>query len=268
MSIITLLTDFGMQDEYVGVIKGVIYGINPKVKIVDLSHAIKPRDVLSAGYLLKSSYSFFPQGTIHMAVVDPGVGSRRNILAADISGHLFLAPDNGLLGPVLAKESLRSLVVLDTPDLYRQPVSGTFHGRDIFAPVAAHLSLGMSVDKLGRPLKPGEMNLLPGTEPAYNDQGMLCGSIVRVDHFGNLITNLELAQLVAKGFWEDPDNLVVQVKGANIKGIQRCYADSPAGSLLVVLGSSNCLEIAVSMGSAANKLKVQSGACVLLSKKK
>lgn len=266
MTIISLLTDFGARDEYVGVIKGVIYGINAEATIVDLSHEVPPQDVRSAAHILLSAYGYFPEGSIHMAVVDPGVGSKRKILAAKISGHLFLAPDNGLLGPVMAHGRTEALVTVQAPGLYLQPVSQTFHGRDIFAPLAAHLSLGCGIKRLGNPLEPAQTVLLPHESPRFNARGALCGRVVRVDHFGNLITDISLEQLTTQGFWEQPALLVIQMEGASIEGVGGCYADAHPGQLLALIGSSNFLEIAVSMGNAAETLKTQAGAEVTVSK--
>lgn len=266
MTIISLLTDFGTRDEYVGVIKGVIYGIHAEATIVDLSHEVPPQDVRSAAYLLLSAYGYFPEGSIHVAVVDPGVGSKRKILAAKISGHLFLAPDNGLLGPVMARGRTEALVTVEAPGLYLQPVSQTFHGRDIFAPLAAHLSLGCGIERLGNPMEPGQTVSLPDESPRFNSRGALGGRVVRVDHFGNLITDISLEQLTTGGFWEQPAAAVIQVGGATVEGIGTCYADAHPGKLLALIGSSKFLEISVSMGNAAETLKTKAGAKVTVSK--
>ena len=266
MGIISLLTDFGTRDEYAGVIKGVIYGINPDVTVVDLSHEVPPQDISFAAHLLLSAYAFFPKGSIHVAVVDPGVGGKRNILAARISGHIFIAPDNGLLGPVLARGDIEELVHVEAPGLYLQPVSHTFHGRDIFAPLAAHLSLGHDLKSLGSPLEQSLTVPLHLETPRCNEQGNLCGCVVRSDHFGNLITNISLAQLSAAGFTKDPATLVIRVGATSIHGISPCYADGHPGELLAVIGSTGFLEIAACMGTAAGTLGTKAGATVTISK--
>ena len=201
-----------------------------------------------------------------MAVVDPGVGSKRKILAAKISGHLFLAPDNGLLGPIMAQGRTQELVAVEAPGLYLQPVSPTFHGRDVFAPLAAHLSLGCGIKRLGNPLDPDQTVALPDKLPRFDARGALCGRIVRVDQFGNLITDISLGQLSAGGLWEQPAALVIRVGGASVEGISTCYTDAHPGNLLALIGSSNFLEIAVSMGNAAELLGTQAGAEVTVSK--
>ena len=149
MAIVTLLTDFGCCDEYVGVIKGVVLSIHPGASIVDISHDMDPQDVVGAAHVLRAAFSWFPQGTVHVAVVDPGVGTQRAILAARCDGHLFLAPDNGLLSPVLLSGSSVAVYAVENPALFRHPVSRTFHGRDIFAPVAARLAMGLPLTSVG-----------------------------------------------------------------------------------------------------------------------
>ncbi|MEJ2038130.1 MAG: SAM-dependent chlorinase/fluorinase [Desulfosarcinaceae bacterium] len=268
MSLITLLTDFGTRDEYVGVLKGVIYTINPNATVVDLSHEVAPQDVRAAAYLLRASYEYFPKGSIHMAVVDPGVGSRRKVLAARAAGHVFLAPDNGLLDPLLARGGVETMVAVDAPELYRPPVSRTFHGRDIFAPVAAHLSLGYAIGRLGAPMDPDEAVRLAGREtPHFNGHDEVCGHVVRIDRFGNLITNIGSELLAAAGLSDDAASLEIRIGDTGIQGISASYSDAPDGAFVAVVGSSNCLEIAVAMGNAAKMLNLQIDAEVYVRRK-
>ena len=171
MGMITLLTDFGTQDEYVGVVKGVIIGINPKARIVDITHGIPPQNVTTAAYTLLAAFPFFPRGTVHMAVVDPGVGTQRRIIAASSDGHVFLAPDNGLLRPVLRAFPPDEIYQVQNEDLFRHPVSRTFHGRDIFAPLAARFSLGLPMKASGRPMALSEVQDLTAQEPRLTSSG-------------------------------------------------------------------------------------------------
>lgn len=258
MAFITLLTDFGIQDEYVGVIKGVISGLNPTVTIIDVTHDIAPQDVVAAAYTLKAAFAFFPQGTIHVAVVDPGVGTRRDILAVRCAGHLFMAPDNGLLGPTLAAHWPESGYRVENEKLFRQPVSRTFHGRDVFAPVAAHLSRGMPLEALGPPLDFKRLQPLSVKEPRLNASGTIEGEIVGVDRFGNLITNISSKHLSMLGIGE----IEVSLSGHTVVGVSDTYAQGASGDILALIGSRDCLEIAVNSASAFNILNLGQGEIV------
>jgi S-adenosylmethionine hydrolase len=258
MAIITLLTDFGTQDEYVGVIKGVIGTINPAATIIDVTHGIPPQNVVAAAYTLKSAYPFFPQGAIHLAVVDPGVGTRRDIVAVRCGGHLFLAPDNGLLGPILAQHPPEEVYRVENENLFRHPVSRTFHGRDVFAPVAAHLSQGLPLKALGRLLDFDRLRPLHVQEPRVGISGVLEGEIVGVDHFGNLITNIGSSHLSGLG----TGKIEILIGDHAISGMVDSYAQSAIGELLAIIGGRDCLEIAVNGGSAFKSLNLAHGAPV------
>jgi S-adenosylmethionine hydrolase len=258
MAVITLLTDFGLQDEYVGVLKGVIAGINPAATVIDLCHGIAPQDVVSAAYALKAAFAYFPRGTIHVAVVDPEVGSQRDIVAVACDGYIFLAPDNGLLGPILADASPQSGYRVENENLFRQPVSRTFHGRDKFAPVAAHLSLGLPLKAVGRPLAIDGLRMLDIGEPRMLSAGTLEGEVVAVDRFGNLITNIRSRHLSALG----SGTLRTLVRGRIISNLAHAYVQDPADELLAIIGSRDCLEIAVNRGSAAELLHAAQGEIV------
>ena len=259
MAIITLLTDFGTRDEYAGILKGVIYGINPAAAIVDLTHAIPPQDVVRAALVLKAAWRYFPAGTIHTAVVDPGVGSGRPIIAARQNGHWFLAPDNGLLSAVWQEGAPERLVRVENQALFLQPVSRTFHGRDIFAPVAAHLSLGMAVEELGSAVHSDEVIRLDLAEPRWIDPDTVVGRIVSVDHFGNLVTNLGAAQMDRLDRSGDGSGVCITVGAHCIQGLSSSYAQKPPGKLMAVIGSREVLEIAVNQGSAAQYVGVGAG---------
>lgn len=251
MAIITLLTDFGTQDEYVAVVKGVILGINPTVTLVDISHDVPPQGVGQAGDMLKAAFAWFPQGTIHVAVVDPDVGGRRAILAASLGGHLFMAPDNGLLTAVCADQPPDSLVRVENSRLFLHPVSATFHGRDIFAPVAAHLSLGMAMRELGPNICFSGAMRLERKEPVEIPGRDIIGQVVGTDHFGNLRTNIDARMLDRMHERYPGRGLVIHIGAHRIEGVSRHYAQKKTDGLIALVSSRNQLEIAVNGGSAA-----------------
>ena len=247
--IITLTTDFGQDDAFVGVMKGVIAGINPSARVTDLTHSIPPFNVLQAAFRLRQAYPYFPKATVHVAVVDPGVGGERRIVAMESDGHLFLAPDNGTLAVVEEESGRAELVSVTEPRFFRPEVSASFHGRDIFAPVAAHLAGGTPLSELGPAITALEPLNFP--RPAFNADGSLDGAVLWADRFGNLATNISLA-LLSEHF---PDPAVrVEIAGKRIARIRRTYSDAAAGELLAMIGSFGMLEIAVRQGSAAAAL--------------
>ena len=255
MAIITLLTDFGARDEYVGVLKGVILSICPAATIVDLCHRIPPQDIVAAAYMLRASFTYFPEGSLHAAIIDPGVGTKRAILAARYKAHLFLAPDNGLLPLVWADDAPDEVVQADNQDLFRQPVSQTFHGRDIFAPLAAHLALGKRIQSAGRPIALSRLHHLDIKGVRYNPDTELEGQIIGTDRFGNLITNIEMMHLDQLHRDRAAADLMITVGKHRIKGLSRHYADGAAKTPIALIGSRNCLEIAVNCGNAAEILQ-------------
>ena len=264
---IVLTTDFGAASPYAGVLHGVVLGINPSAIVVDLTHQIQPQNILQASFILGINYPFFPNGSIHVAVVDPGVGTDRQPLMVGTPTAWFLAPDNGLLSYVLAdhlKETPRQPGLVPLPSdcaayyltnsrYWLSPVSQTFHGRDIFAPVAAHLSLGVSPDQLGQPAR--EMVWLPTPQPTRRGN-KLSGEVLYADHFGNLVTNIPAQDLANNG------SLEVEIKGRRINHLSRTFHDrqkEQAGALLALVGSHGYLEIAVPDGSASLILGVDTG---------
>ncbi len=256
---ITFLTDFGTADPYVAAMKGAALSVNPDALLVDVSHDVLPHDIVGAAYLLAWSFRYFPPHTVHVAVVDPGVGSERRILAAEVQGHVLLAPDNGLLSVALAQSPPTRLVNVTNGAYFRHPVSMTFHGRDILAPVAAHLTLGVDVGKLGRPV--ADPVTLDEALPRRVADNVLEGSVVHVDHFGNLVTNISRQDLAALDPTGDA-RLEVGIADATIEGVQRAYADAGVGRLLAVIGSSGLLEVSANRRSAADILGVGRGATV------
>lgn len=250
--VITLTTDFGSSDWYVGAMKGVILGINPRAEIVDLTHGVGRGDIMSAGFTLRSSYGYFPCGTVHAVVVDPGVGSERKIICTEWQGYVFIAPDNGVLWFCLGEAALRVARTVVRRSLRLERVSSTFHGRDIIAPAAAHLSKGLPVRRLGPPA--GECVRLDFPAPDERKGGLLA-EVIHVDHFGNLTTNVSEASPVLR----EPSGVSVTIRGKTISGISGSYQAVPAGRLLALCGSSGFLEIAVNGGSAAGKLGARRG---------
>lgn len=197
MSIITLLTDFGTEDEYVGLMKGVILSINPSAAIVDITHRIAPQNIAQAAFSLHASYRYFPDRSVHLVVVDPGVGTRRDLLVLKVRKHLFVAPDNGVLTLLLSETGIMTMVRVTNSEFFLKPVSRTFHGRDIIAPVGAHLSKGIDLRKIGEEINPTDAVRLDELQARTLENGGIIGKIVAIDHFGNLISNIESQKLAA-----------------------------------------------------------------------
>ena len=252
MSVITLTSDFGNSDSYVAQMKGVILAINPAVRIVDVTHSIPPQDVPRAAAVLEDIVPAFPAGTIHVVVVDPGVGSQRRLLAAEAAGQKILAPDNGTLSLLFCRWPPTAIRELTCDRFWRQPVSATFHGRDVLAPTAAHWSLGADLAEFGPAVARDFLVPLQISRP-HRHAGVLVGRVEFADSFGNLITNIAETDLAGA-------DVQVSVAGRKICGLARCYAEQPAGTLLTLIGSSGRLEIAVNRGSAAHELAIGGGA--------
>jgi len=267
-SVITLTTDFGTDDAYVAIMKGVILSTNPEVNIVDITHSVEPQNVYQAAFILGYTYRYFPKKTVHVAVVDPGVGSERRGVILKTPSALFVAPDNGILSYVIdelssAKDSVAQYspdqdlvtlgkgleaIAITEPRFWRHPTSTTFHGRDIFAPVAAALSLDISPYECGEKIT--SLHVFPIPKPFVDYQGNLIGHILHVDHFGNLITNIKKANLPGK-------DIPIEVAGRLIQGITDYYAEGE--ELMAIIGSSGYLEIALKNGSAADFLNTAIG---------
>lgn len=262
-ALVTLLTDFGLSDAYVGAMKGVVLGINPQATLVDITHEVSPQNVLQGAFLLGTAWRHFPPGTIHVAVVDPGVGTERRALLLAGHGHLFLAPDNGLLTFVLPGDAPGAApfqpfrarcpegfcaYALTNPRYWRNPVSATFHGRDVFAPVAGHLSLGLAVTELGEPVDTLVRLVIP---PLQQRDDYLVGHVLHIDQFGNVVTTVPETALASGGGVE------VEAGGTKIHGLARTYAE--AHGLAALVGSHGYLEIALTNGSAARMLGVKVG---------
>ncbi len=258
--LVTLTTDFGQFDGYAAVLKGVILTINPQAQPLDFTHQIEPQNVAQAAYLLHTGYRYFPSGSVHLIVVDPGVGSDRKAIALATPEYAFVAPDNGVLTYVWDAAVARwgrdklTLVELDNPRWWRPDISTTFHGRDIFAPVAAHLAAGVNITELGRPLD--ELVRLPLKQPAQRPDGRWEGHIVHVDRFGNCITSFTREFLNDVG---SDESIEVHILDQRINNICRTYGDSEWGMVMALIGSSGRLELAVRNGNAAQLLGVGVG---------
>lgn len=274
-AIITLTTDFGLTDAYVAAMKGVMLSINPQAKLIDICHNIKPQDIHQAGFVLSTAYSYFPERTVHLVVVDPGVGSERKVIILRTPSADFVAPDNGVLSYVIQQfirgslkergtEGVRLInnlqqvelgpelqaVAITKPEFWRSPVSSTFHGRDILAPVAARLSLGASPTDFGEAIT--SVAMLPLPCPYQASDGSLVGHIIHIDSFGNLITNIRGDDLPpTRGA------ITVEVGNQHISGLSRTYAEGRG--LLALIGGSGYLEVSLKGGSASALLGAEVG---------
>lgn len=262
--IITLTTDFGTSDTYVGIMKGVILSINPKAQIVDLTHAIPPQDIYEAAFSIYAARGYFPKGTIHIIVVDPGVGSDRQAIVSHIDNAFFVCPDNGVLSYLLQSAESAGAHPIDSVAIqnavyYLPEVSNTFHGRDIFAPVAAHLSLGVPLGDIGPPVK----TLVRLSIPKIDTSGdTLIGQIIKIDGFGNLITNISKGAFEA--FLNDDVNYEIRAGNASLNRLNSAYADAEIGEPLAIMGSLALLEIAVNGGNAEKQLGLKRGETVVI----
>lgn len=254
--IITLTTDFGTSDAYVGIMKGVILGINPDVQVVDLTHAIPPQDIHDAALSIHSAHRYFPEGTIHTIVVDPGVGSDRQAVICQTDRAFFVCPDNGILTYLLHEienadgQSIKA-VAIQNKAYYLPEVSNTFHGRDVFAPVAAHLSLDVPLANIGPPVTDIVQLPIPTHQVAGNT---IIGQIVKIDRFGNAITNLSESALAGIG-----STYEIRVGSTRLTRLNRAYAESGIGKPLAIIGSFGVLEIAINGGSAETRLGLKRG---------
>lgn len=249
--VITLTTDFGHLDGYVGAMKGVILSICPQAEIVDISHQIRPQGVAQAAYVLSTAAVYFPPGTVHVVVVDPGVGSERRPVAIQTERATYIGPDNGVFSLALNLDPARRAVHLTEPHYHLTPVSATFHGRDVFAPAAAHLACGVALVDMGEVLALSELVELPMVAPLPQPGGGWQCEIMHVDRFGNLITNFRLPS--------PRQGLKVGVGRRWIEEISHTFADAAPGEMVAYAGSSGYLEIAVREGSAADVLEMGVG---------
>jgi len=257
---VTLLTDFGLEDAWVGILKGVILGINPAARIVDITHQIPPQDTAAAAWTIAAAYPYFPPGSVHVIVVDPGVGSDRDILCVRQGDHFFVAPDNGVLSAVLKTGGRTGDIrLVKNRALFLEPVSNTFHGRDILAPVGAHLSLSADIALMGPAAAADDLVCLELPTAAVTGAGELRGTIIRVDHFGNLITNIDRASFDAFQAAAGGGQPVIRAGNCRITGLSESYVQAPAGHPLAVFGSMGYLEIAIFGQDARREMNLSRG---------
>jgi S-adenosylmethionine hydrolase len=264
-AVLAFLTDFGFSDGYVGVMKGVVLSITPQVSMLDITHEIAAQDVATASWILSSTYSYFPAGTIFVCVVDPGVGSTRRPLALHAGHWYFVGPDNGLFSYVLAQQPLHTAVALTNPTYHLPQVSHTFHGRDIFSPAAAHIARGVALSDLGPVIDAASLQRLPIVQPVRQN-GSIDAQVVYIDHFGNIITNIPI-HMVPDLFERTDIRLLFPQHGLSIARSQRFFATSsqaPDTSPFIYGDSSSHLAVAIRNGNAARTLGISVGAPVKL----
>ncbi len=255
--IITLTSDFGSQDYYVSAMKAVILGISPQVRLVDVSHDLPPQDIMAGAWVLKNTAFLYPPGTIHLAVIDPGVGSTRRPVLVQVRNQFFVGPNNGLFSLVVESEEHR-VFELNNKRYWRESISTTFHGRDIFAPVAAWLSNGEPPENFGSEL--GELTTYRWAKPISDDEGVQ-GWVMHIDRYGNLITNIPQAFIQKYG---RESAFKIYVGNTILKDISDAFSDVPDGEAVALIGSSGMLEIAINKGNAEHMLGVEKGAPVSL----
>ena len=260
--LVCLLSDLGTADTYVGVMKAVILGICPQARIVDLCHDIPPQGIQPAAFLLDTAWSYCPEGTIHVVVVDPGVGSERRVLALEAHGQQFVAPDNGVLTYVIASARDYRAFSVERRDYFLPEVSPTFHGRDIMAPVAARLALGLPIESVGPELRDTPQRF-PISRPVLVG-GALVAHVVHVDRFGNLVTDLSEGDLLTWQREVGGEQFVIRVGDSVIEEVRVTYAGVNPGDLIALFGSTGRLEVALNMGNAASCLGVGTGAIVII----
>jgi len=250
--LITLTTDFGSRDGYVAQMKGVILGINPQARLIDVTHDIESFDIMEAALVIRGLSEYFPAGTVHVAVVDPGVGSSRRGIVMRLNGRFYVGPDNGLFSLVFARSRASDVREISNSNLFLRQPHPTFHGRDVFAPAAAHLSMGIAFDAVGAVVEDPVILSIP--EPIQTEDGIE-GEIIHLDRFGNLTSNIESGML-----HRSVDS--VQTGGWEIKGIKKFFSEVPTGAPIAVINSFGFLEIAVNLGNASLDLGVQKGSRV------
>ena len=251
--IITLTTDFGGSDPYVAMMKGIILSINPSARIVDITHQVSAGSIQAGGMIIKEAYPYFPSGTVHVGVIDPGVGGKRRPIAVLADNHFFVGPDNGLFWPIIEDNRPFDVIHLKEKRYWMNTISSTFHGRDIFAPVAAHLSWGVDPFVLGQKIDDPVSLAYTLSRKEHN---MLTGEVMRVDYFGNLITNISRGELTE---FLTSKPCVIAIGSVVLWKISSTYSDVPTGKPLALIGSSHFLEIAVNRGRAIDDLGIECG---------
>lgn len=265
---IALLTDFGLADNFVALMKATIFSINPDVEIIDITHEIEPHNIRQASFILSTSFEYFPEGTVFVAVVDPGVGTNRNALCASAGKYFFVAPDNGVLTFALGKFKHPKIHIFTNEEYQLENPSKTFHGRDIFAPLSAYIAKGVSLDEFGEEITYDRIMHLPPLKCYYDSKGNLIGEVVHIDRFGNIITSL-----AAKMLGINMHNILKQdlkwrfeIGHTKIKNISLTYSDVNEGEFLAYIGSSGYLEIGIRNGNAGKNIEAYIGQLVCAKK--
>lgn len=255
--IITLLTDFGLQDHFVGVMKGVILNINPEVELIDISHNVPPHDVFRAAVLIRNSYTYFPYRAIHIIVVDPGVGTDRRAIAVSTEKGHFIAPDNGVLSYIYEEEEIREVRELTADHYFLKPRTGTFDGRDVFAPVAAWMTKGVALTSLGEPITDHKKFEVPKPVPIQED--ILRCSVIYVDRFGNLMSNLSCQRFEEHLNTAKNRQFAFRVGEYNISKICKSYTEGQKDEIIALFGSSGFVEFSANQGNASKLSKTGIG---------
>jgi S-adenosyl-L-methionine hydrolase (adenosine-forming) len=254
---LTLTTDFGLSDHYVGVMKGVILSICPEAQIVDISHDVTPHEIEEGGYLIAQAWRYFPKKTVHVVVIDPGVGSSRRPLLMEAGGHYFVAPDNGVLSTIFSAEK-HKIRLISNERYFLQPVSRTFHGRDIFAPVAARIAKGLPASRVGKPI---EDYLKPiSGKPQRSGKRTWVGKVLKIDRFGNIVTSFHVADFP----YLERQNFTLSVGPVSTSVLSRNYTECSPGELFVIIGSGGYYEVSLSQGSASKHIRCGPGGPVEL----
>jgi len=260
-SMVGLLTDFGHQDTYVGLMKCIMTDICPDARLIDLCHEVPPQNILSAAYLADTVVPHLPDGGVLMAVIDPGVGSGRRAIAVEIGSNYLVGPDNGLFELILRHRSTDRIVALESEEYFRSVVSSTFHGRDIFAPVSAHLAAGVDIDALGPSVQPQDLETLPSSDPFFRDN-RIEAHVIHVDRFGNLISNLARDEMEE---WLDGSEPEIAIEDQERPiDLKATFAESVGGRPLAYFGSTDQLEIAVTNGSAERYFGANQGTTIFI----
>ncbi len=258
---ITLTTDYGVRDPYVGILRGVISSIAPTAIVIDLVHEIEPFDIAGASYILAASYREFPEGAVHVAIVDPGVGSSRRPIAIATRNYYFVGPDNGVLIPAAERDGIELVINLDRDEYYRKPVSHTFHGRDIFAPIAAYIVRGVELEKLGTPVRVEELARSPLEFICIKDKGRVRTRVIHVDRFGNIITSCTYAEFERDAGIAIGSRVVIRARsGESYRATYReTFSLVRPGEIVVYRGSLGFLEAGIYMGSLSRSTGLKRG---------
>lgn len=255
-NIITITTDFGLRDHFVGAMKGVILAINPAARLVDISHEVASYNVVDAAFTIAQAYVCFPADTVHLVVVDPGVGGQRRPIVVQAGRHFFVGPDNGVFSFIYEREESVVVRHITAEHYFLQPVSHTFHGRDIFSPIAAWLAKGVDPAHFGEAIT--DYHRFTGMSPKIESEGCARGLVLKADKFGNLITNFSVAQFPQLA-QEQPPACRIEVKGQQIPGLRKTFEEGAPGEIFAILGSSGYLEIVCNRGSAMRTLGTSAG---------